>query len=143
MGWDDMTRLPLDASRSAVFLLQLFRLLKKNYASDTVKSSQTKPIFKSQLQLVAECWILPRCKVSTCAARAAPPFGITRTPPHSLVSRVSRASRVSHPCSPCSLSHLGPIPAKPSALARVPTPPPASLISLFPFKTHLVPCFAE
>ena len=80
------------------------------------------------------------------SARAPPvqlPFLVSLARPRSLISRVSRAPRVSHPRSLPPLSHLGSIAATPSALARVPTPPPASLISLFPLKTYLVPCFAE
>ena len=62
----------------------------------------------------------------------------SHAPAHS--SHVSHVPHVSHPCP---LSHLGPITEIPSALARVPTPLPASLISLFPLKTYLIPCFAE
>ena len=80
---------------------------------------------------------------SACAPPVQLPFLVSLARPRSLISRVSRAPRVSHPRSLPPLSHLGPIAATPSALARVPTPPPASLISLFPLKTHLVPCFAE
>ena len=79
------------------------------------------------------------CKDSTCAVRAAPLFLVSLARPRSLVSRVSRAPRVSHPCSLLPLSHLGLIAATPSAPARVPTPPPASLISLFPLRLTTFP----
>ena len=77
------------------------------------------------------------------SARALPvqllPFLVSLARPRSLVSRVSRAPRVSHPCSLLPLSHLGPTTATPSALAHVPTPPPASLISLFPLRLTSFP----
>ena len=80
------------------------------------------------------------------SARALPvqlPFLVSLARPRSLVSRVSRAPRVSHPCSLLPLSHLGPITVIPSALARVPTPPLASLVFFVFFETHFVPCFTE
>ena len=84
-----------------------------------------------------------RHRYTVRSARALPvqlPFfgNHSHAPAHS-----SHVSHVPHASRPCPLSHLGPITGIPSALARVPTPLPASLISLFPLKTYLVPCFAE
>ena len=99
------------------------RMLKRNHNCDDRRLVQTRD----------------HCKVSTCAAHAAPPLLVSLARPRSLVSCVSRAPCVSHPCSLLPLLHLGLIAATPSAFARVPMPPPALLVSLFPLRLTSFP----
>ena len=116
-------------------------LSRLRFAGSSILSDSSLPTFHRRTHgitaILQQIWSPKDVDSGVRSARAPPvqlPFLVSLARPRSLISRVSRALCVSHPCLLAPLLHLSPIAATPSTLAHMPTPPTASLISLFPLR---------